>query len=79
MAMLKCEYKEVTIMLKYEIITNQNDENYGHIRALINFGNVKKGDIGGRIDNYDNLSQEGDCWVYVKCTSKRRRSGTWQC
>ena len=52
-------------MLKYEIITDREDENYGHIRALIDLGNVKKGDLGGRIDNYDNLSQEGDCWVYV--------------
>ena len=48
-------------MQKYEIITDQNDENYGRIRALIDFGNVEKGDIGGKIDSYDNLSQEGDC------------------
>lgn len=50
-------------MQKYEIITDQEDENHGHIRALMDFGDVKKGDIGGRIDSYDNLSQEGDCWV----------------
>ena len=50
-------------MQKYEIITDQNDEHYGHIKALTDFGDVKKGDIGGKIDNYDNLSQEGDCWV----------------
>ena len=50
-------------MQKYEIITDQEDENCGHIRALIDFGNVRKGDIGGKIDKYDNLSQEGDCWV----------------
>ena len=63
--MLKCEYKEVTSMQKYEIIDDQNDENYGRIRALIDFGRVKKGDIGGKIDNYDNLSQEDNCWVYI--------------
>ena len=51
-------------MQKYEIITDQNDENYGHIRALMDFGDVKKGDIGGKIDSYDNLSQYGDCWIY---------------
>ena len=51
-------------MQKYEIITDQNDENYGHIRALIDFGNVRKGDIGGKIDNYANLSQEDSCWIY---------------
>ena len=51
-------------MKKYEIITDQNDENYGHIRALTDFGDVKKGDIGGKIDSYANLSQEDNCWVY---------------
>ena len=50
-------------MQKYEIITDQNDENYGHIRALTDFGDVKKGDIGGKIDSYANLSQEDNCWV----------------
>ena len=50
-------------MQKYEIITDQEDANYGHIRALIDFGNVKKGDLGGKIDNYNNLSQEDNCWV----------------
>ena len=52
-------------MKKYEIITEQEDENYGRIRALIDVGYVKKGDIGGNIDNYDNLSQEGNCWVCI--------------
>ena len=51
-------------MQKYEIITNQNDENYGHIRALIDFSDVRRGDIGGKIDNYANLSQEDNCWIY---------------
>jgi len=49
-------------MQKYEIITDQNDENYGHIRALIDFGNVRKGDIGGKIDSYANLSQEDNSY-----------------
>ena len=34
------------------------------IRALKDFGNVKKGDIGGWIEKEANLSQEGDCWIY---------------
>ena len=33
------------------------------IQALKNFGNVKKGDIGGYIESYSNLSQKGNCWV----------------
>jgi len=33
------------------------------IEALKDFGNVKKGDLGGWIEKESNLSQEGDCWV----------------
>lgn len=34
------------------------------IEALRDFGNVKKGDRGRFIQSEDNLSQEGNCWVY---------------
>jgi acetyltransferase-like isoleucine patch superfamily enzyme len=34
------------------------------IKALRDFGNVKKGDLGGWIENEDNLSHVGDCWIY---------------
>ena len=34
------------------------------IIALRDFSDVKKGDTGGLIDNEDNLSHEGNCWVY---------------
>ena len=34
------------------------------IKALKDFGNVKKGDLGGYIESKINLSQEGNCWVY---------------
>lgn len=54
-------------MKKYEII----DENtrlfgiFGHrIRALKDFSDVKAGDIGGFVSSEDNLSHEGDCWIY---------------
>ena len=33
------------------------------IRALKDFGNVKAGDLGGFLENEDNLSHEGKCWV----------------
>ena len=33
------------------------------IEALKDFGIVKKGDKGGYIENENNLSQEGDCWI----------------
>lgn len=31
--------------------------------AAKDFGNIKKGDLGGFIENEENLSQEGSCWV----------------
>lgn len=34
------------------------------INALRNFGNINQGEIGGWIENEDNLSHCGDCWVY---------------
>lgn len=33
------------------------------IRALQDFGNVRKGELGGWIQREDNLSHEGNCWV----------------
>lgn len=34
------------------------------IRALKDFEDVKTGELGGYIEKEDNLSQEGNCWVY---------------
>ena len=34
------------------------------IEALKDFANVKKGDKGGYIKKENNLSQEGNCWIY---------------
>ena len=34
------------------------------IKALKSFGDVKKGDLGGWIENFSNLSQSGKSWVY---------------
>ena len=44
-------------MKKYEILYN------GRIQALRDFGDVKKGDIGGYVESEENLSHDGDCWV----------------
>ncbi|WP_144756224.1 hypothetical protein [Bartonella saheliensis] len=54
---------------KYEFI---DDCEYidGHflkrIRALRDFDDVKKGDLGGYIESENNLSHDGNCWVYDK-------------
>ena len=34
------------------------------IQALRDFGDVEEGDLGGFIESEDNLSHEGNCWVY---------------
>jgi len=48
--------------MKYELTTNKKG-NLSQIRALKNFSDVKKGDLGGFIESESNLSQEDDCWV----------------
>lgn len=54
---------------KYEL-TNETCKTYHgeilyRIKALkgIPLMKVKKGDLGGWIESYDNLDQKGDCWV----------------
>lgn len=41
-----------------------NDKSLYRIEALKDFGNIKKGDKGGFVENKDNLSQYADCWIY---------------
>ncbi len=36
---------------------------YYRIRALNDFGDVKKGDLDAFIENESNLSHDGNCWV----------------
>ena len=54
-------------MAKYEL-TDETKEIDGRtlyrIRALCDFNDVKAGDLGGFVENEDNLSHEGNCWVY---------------
>ena len=49
-------------------LTKETINYKGHIlhriKALKDFGNVKKGDLGGFVETKHNLSQEGSCWVY---------------
>lgn len=53
---------------KYEILKDTKIKFLGRevyrIRALKDFSDVKKGDIGGYVESEKNLSQEGDCWIY---------------
>ena len=52
---------------KYKL-TDETMNIYGRtlyrIEALRDFNDVKRGDKGGYIEKEENLSQNGDCWVY---------------
>ena len=56
-------------MKKYELTTDTKfifGKRYFRIRALVDFGNVSKGDLGGYIESEDNLSNDtkhGNAWV----------------
>lgn len=53
---------------KYELLEDDCIEFRGktlyRIRALKDFSDVYKGDIGGYIESEKNFSQDGNCWVY---------------
>ena len=53
---------------KYELLKDDyikvGERTVYRIRALKDFGNVKKGDLGGYIESEDNLSHEGTAWIY---------------
>lgn len=46
--------------------------NLYRIKALKDFGDVKRGDLGGFIEKEENLAQEGDCWVYDRAIVKNK-------
>lgn len=54
--------------MKYELVeselTNGDGTPLYRIRALKDFSDVKKGDLGGYVAGYHNLTQEGDAWIY---------------
>lgn len=53
-------------MKKYEL-TAEFIEKWGkklfRIKALISFGSVEAGKLGGYVEKEDNLAQDGDAWV----------------
>lgn len=53
---------------KYKLIQDsriwQYDRAIYRIQALRDFSDVKKGDLGGFVESEENLSQEGNCWIY---------------
>jgi len=48
---------------KFELVPQENTLLF-RIRALKDFSDVKAGDLGGFVAAEDNLSHDGNCWVY---------------
>ena len=55
-------------MNKYELVNDDsikwNGRTLCRVQALKDFGDVKKGDLGGYVESESNLSQTGNAWVY---------------
>lgn len=53
---------------KYELLKtdtyNMNGKTLYRIIAIRNFGNIKKGELGGFVQNEKNLSHKGTCWIH---------------
>src|ERR1700683_1893342 len=60
--------KEAATMKKYELLADDclraGDRTVYRIRALRDFGDVRRGDIGGYGEGEAKLSHGGDSWVY---------------
>ena len=54
---------------KYELLTDDTIEVFGRklfrIKAKKNFGTVEAGELGGYIEKEENLSEDGNAWVYA--------------
>ena len=50
--------------LTAEFVTNVFGKKLFRIKALVAFGDVEKGELGGFIENEDNLSHDDNAWVY---------------
>ena len=67
-------------MKKYELTTDTKvvlGRKLFRIKALISFGNVTAGDFGGYVEKEENLSHDGNAWVYgnVEVSGNARVSG----
>jgi hypothetical protein len=71
--------KGVNNMKKYELTNDTievNGKTFYRIRALKDFGNIEKGELGGYVESENILSQEGNCWIYGGATVANGRTVT---
>ena len=65
-----CESKYVILKDAANTLKDSNilkiihNEPVYRIKAVRDFGNVRRGDLGGYVASYDNLSMDGNCWIY---------------
>ena len=56
---------------KYELVNDGsfmcNELGLYRLRALRNFSDVKKGELGGYVAGEHSLSHDGNCWIYEGC------------
>ena len=79
------KYKEENqSMKKFELTAETKINVFGkklfRIKALISFGDVKEGDVGGWIEKEKNLSHSGNAWVYDNaevCDNARVYGNAW--
>ena len=62
--------------LTTEFITNAFGKKLFRIKALVEFGNVKAGELGGYVEKEGNISQGGNAWV---CDDARVYGDAWVC
>jgi NDP-sugar pyrophosphorylase family protein len=56
----------------WKYILKHTFESYYRLKAVKDFSDVKKGELGGYVKGYYNLSQEGNCWVYNTARINKR-------
>ena len=60
-----------------EFVTNISGKKLFRIRALVAFGNVEAGELGGYVEKEENLNDAGDAWVFddARVSGNARVSG----
>lgn len=65
--------------MKYKLTKNTKEllgKTLFQIEATISFGEVAKGELGGYIEKEENLSQDGNAWVYGNACVNAKASFT---
>lgn len=62
-----------------EFVTNVFGKKLFRIKALVSFGDVSAGELGGFVEKEENLSNNGNAWVSGNARGLRRCAGLRQC